>query len=121
MENAGPYARLKFAMDYWCALWFWPIEAADLLPTRQEFLLEMSLILEGGIVSVRPNDQLSLFADDAYSRINATYGDLPKVNLDVLRNTNTRLRLVQEMAARHRFLHWELEFADIFADAGALI
>ena len=116
MENAGPYARLKFAMDYWCALWFWPIEAADLLPTRQEFLLEMSLILEGGIVSVRPNDQLSLFADDAYSRINATYGDLPKVNLDVLRNTNTRLRLVQEMAARHRFLHWELEFADIFAE-----
>ena len=24
--NAGPYARLKFAMDYWCSLWFWPIE-----------------------------------------------------------------------------------------------
>lgn len=22
MKNAGPYARLKFAMDYWCALWF---------------------------------------------------------------------------------------------------
>ena len=26
MRNAGPYARLKFAMDYWCALWFWPID-----------------------------------------------------------------------------------------------
>lgn len=33
MRNAGPYARLKFAMDYWCALWFWPIDKADLLPT----------------------------------------------------------------------------------------
>lgn len=31
MRNAGPYARLKFAMDYWCALWFWPIDKADLL------------------------------------------------------------------------------------------
>ena len=34
MKNAGPYARLKFAMDYWCALWFWPIDKADLLPSR---------------------------------------------------------------------------------------
>ena len=39
MRNAGPYARLKFAMDYWCALWFWPIDKADLLPSRSEFLL----------------------------------------------------------------------------------
>ena len=54
----------KFAMDYWCALWFWPIEHADLLPTRQEFFFEMSLILEGGIFSVEPNQQLSLFKDD---------------------------------------------------------
>ena len=37
-KNAGSYARLKFAMDYWCALWFWPIQQADLLPTRAEFL-----------------------------------------------------------------------------------
>jgi hypothetical protein len=27
-RNAGPYARLKFAMDYWCSLWFWPIDKA---------------------------------------------------------------------------------------------
>ena len=33
-KNAGAYARLKFAMDYWCALWFWPITEANLLPTR---------------------------------------------------------------------------------------
>ena len=25
-------------MDYWCALWFWPIEQAHLLPTRDEFI-----------------------------------------------------------------------------------
>ena len=39
MENAGPYARLKMAMDYWCALWFWPINKSRLLPTRRQFLL----------------------------------------------------------------------------------
>ena len=71
MRNAGPYARLKFAMDYWCALWFWPIDKADLLPTRSEFLFDMSLILEGTTDSVVVTDvvtdkkqtrgQLSLF------------------------------------------------------------
>lgn len=40
MNNAGPYARLKAAMDYWCALWFWPIEKAELLPDRQTFSLK---------------------------------------------------------------------------------
>ena len=23
---ASPYRRLKLAMDYWCALWFWPLD-----------------------------------------------------------------------------------------------
>lgn len=40
-RNAGAYARLKFAMDYWCALWFWPIEKADLLPNRMSFCLSL--------------------------------------------------------------------------------
>src|SRR5690606_26937865 len=29
---ASPYRRLKLAMDYWCALWFWPLDKVDLLP-----------------------------------------------------------------------------------------
>ena len=28
-ENASEYARLKLAMDYWCSLWFWPMDQAD--------------------------------------------------------------------------------------------
>jgi hypothetical protein len=28
-------------MDYWCALWFWPIPAADQLPTRAQYLNEI--------------------------------------------------------------------------------
>ena len=66
MKNAGPYARLKFAMDYWCALWFWPIDQAELLPSRSEFLFDMSLILEGTLASVNvtgsvKEGQMSLF------------------------------------------------------------
>jgi hypothetical protein len=44
-NNASPYARLKFAMDYWCSLWFWPIDKVDLLPSRDDFVFDMDLIL----------------------------------------------------------------------------
>ena len=118
MENAGPYARLKFAMDYWCALWFWPIDKAHLLPSRKEFLFDMSLILEGGVVSVQAEAQQKLFDDAVYIEIIETYGDHNEVNLDALRKNSPRLKLATEIADRHRFLHWELEFADLFAERG---
>ena len=28
-RTVGPYRRLKLVMDYWCALWFWPIGEAE--------------------------------------------------------------------------------------------
>ncbi len=120
MENAGPYARLKMAMDYWCALWFWPINKSRLLPTRRQFLFEMSLILEGGVVSVQPESQPKLFEHDTnnYREIVETYGDHRPVNLDALKKNDERLELVAEIAKRHKFFHWELEFADIFAERG---
>lgn len=34
-DNA--YRKLKLAMDYWCALWFWEYDDANDLPTRQEY------------------------------------------------------------------------------------
>ena len=37
-------------MDYWCALWFWPIEKADLLPSRDEYLMDLQLIIEGNVI-----------------------------------------------------------------------
>ena len=42
------YHRLKLVLDYWCSLWFWPISDNgdyDYLPSRNRFLMEISLIL----------------------------------------------------------------------------
>jgi len=125
-NNASPYARLKFAMDYWCALWFWPINKADLLPTRSEFLLEMDLILEGGIMSVNRKgsgnaQQLTLFPtemDKLVGDILNTYSEHGRVCLDELCSKNPRLAVVRKIAEQQRFLHWELEFADLFSEHG---
>lgn len=127
MRNAGPYARLKFAMDYWCSLWFWPIDKADLLPTRAEFFFDMSMILEGTIDSVnvgmrKKNVQLfSLFPtemEEMAMDILSKYGTDTVVDIPGLRSTNPRLNLAYEIAEQNHFMHWELEFADLFADRG---
>ena len=126
MRNAGPYARLKFAMDYWCALWFWPIDKADLLPSRSEFLFDMSLILEGTMASVNITDsvkggQLSLFPTEMEQmamNIIDTYGTDTIVDIPRLRQENPRLDLAAQIAEQNKFMHWELEFADLFAERG---
>ena len=124
MRNAGPYARLKFAMDYWCALWFWPINKAELLPSRSEFLFDMSLILEGTIDAVHVDGerkQLSLFPTEMQQMaldILDTYGMNSVVDIPKLRKENPRLNLAYEIAEQNHFIHWELEFADLFAERG---
>lgn len=126
MRNAGPYARLKFAMDYWCALWFWPIDKADLLPSRSEFLFDMSLILEGTMAAVNITDsakdgQLSLFPTEMEQMaldIIDTYGTDTIVDIPRLRQENPRLDLAAQIADKNKFMHWELEFADLFAERG---
>ena len=132
MNNAGPYARLKAAMDYWCALWFWPIDKAELLPSRQEFFFEMSLILEGGIQAVNVNSsgqlrfdmtesgevELSIEGEQLALDFKAQYDDLGVVCLDDLRSRSNRLAIANKIAEEQRFQHWELEFADVFADNG---
>ena len=123
-QNAGPYARLKFAMDYWCALWFWPIDKADMLPTRSEFLNEMNLILVGAISTAKgtwEKGQYSLFPTEKEQLIEKVLNFIPgqsEVNLDNLCALFPRLALVRNIAEQNRFMHWELEFADLFADRG---
>ncbi len=132
MNNAGPYARLKLAMDYWCALWFWPIEKADLLPSRSEFFFDMSLILEGTVGSVntesgerigKNSEQMSLFASEIENMSIGLVNEYKNqgisiVDIPALRRTNPRINVVWEIANQNKFMHWELEFADLFLEKG---
>ena len=47
VRNASPYRRLKLVMDYWCALWFWPVTNARRLPTREEWWFDLELLMHG--------------------------------------------------------------------------
>lgn len=125
-SNASPYARLKAVMDYWCALWFWPIDKADELPTRTEFLFDVQMLLGLDIVNTHGDkwnkSQISWFDDtdlDPYAReLSSRYGKYGAVNLDQLRADFPRLRIANEVAEQQRFFHWELEFSDVFEERG---
>lgn len=119
---ASAYQRLKLAMDYWCALWFWPVLDAAELPARAEYLSELSAILEGTSDDVKPilgAEQLKFVGvgkpQQAQLTISASLGS---VELAALREKYPRLKKVETIAAQHHFLHWELEFADLFREHG---
>lgn len=126
-SNASPYARLKAVMDYWCALWFWPIEKADELPSRLEFLWDVNMLLGVGVVDTRERKgriggQTSMFDDlemDTYGQeLASRYGKYGAVNLDQLRADFPRLRIANEIAEQQHFFHWELEYSDVFETRG---
>jgi hypothetical protein len=116
VANSSFYRRLKMVMDYWCALWFWPIAEAEMLPTRLEFLNEVGMILgEMEMVVPAQAEQLLLFPETQEPKQGQlslkTWGF---VDLEQLKLLCPRLQVVEELSTRHRFFHWELEFADIF-------
>ncbi len=142
---ATPYHRLKLVMDYWCALWFWPIEQAALLPERSDWLMELNLVLQSSIyeftaqgqqgmdfdaqdptpVFEAADVQTSLLDDDSQPQLTAQQQQLQQVltasgelNLPKLYQQYPRLGLVKQLSDRFKFFHWELTFADVFSDKG---
>lgn len=135
--NTLPYKRLKTAMDAWCALWVWPLDKADLLPSRAEFLQGMAMILEGGFT---PDGSLAApsmdeFADPSPDFLDMMEPDAPardlfkaaakrqdnlfrETNVEALIETFDWLGVAVEVAERERFVHFDLIFADVMKARG---
>ncbi|WP_027370760.1 Eco57I restriction-modification methylase domain-containing protein [Desulfovermiculus halophilus] len=122
LRHSTPFKRLKLAMDYWCALWFWPLEQTDILPGREAFLLEMSLILQGEVYESLTDEHGHAYlpgTNPKQEQLKLPFDRrLGLVDVDKLCEKMDRLKLARDLAAKYRFLHWELEFADILEDRG---
>ncbi|MDR2111852.1 MAG: class I SAM-dependent DNA methyltransferase, partial [Candidatus Accumulibacter sp.] len=120
-RNASPYRRLKLVMDYWCALWFWPLERAADLPSREEWWFVLETVLLGSASLAAPAGGADLFPETVpqialdFSPGRDRYGH---VDIAALIDALPQLQVAQAVADRQRFLHWELEFADIFKQRG---
>ena len=119
LENTSAYRRLKLVMDYWCALWFWPIHAADDLPSREEWLFDLETLLLGDTVAVGPSgEQFDLFANQPRQEAIPFVSRFGVVNLSKLFKASPRLKRADDIAQQRRFFHWNLAFADVFAING---
>ena len=135
--NTLPYKRLKTAMDAWCALWLWPLDKVELLPSRAEFLQGMAMIVEGGFTADGSLAAPSVieFADpnsDFFDRLEpeTPAGDLFKdakrrqeglfreTNVEALVESFDWLQVAAEVAERERFVHFDLIFADVMNARG---
>lgn len=115
-KNASPYRRLKLVMDAWCALWFWPLDKASELPSREHwwFVLETVLLGSASLTSAPADD---LFPETQpqqgldFTPERDRYGH---VDIVALVEALPQLQVAQRVANKQRFVHWQLEFADQF-------
>lgn len=133
-DNA--YRKLKLAMDYWCALWFWEYDDANDLPTRQEYWADIEALLDVD------NDKLDRRTRQALERAGSDYAaeDMPeygtrmteeeseivtKTQEELLTESHgslnlfaddepLRLKIADRLAKRYRFFHPMLEFIEVF-------
>ena len=121
VRNASPYRRLKLVMDYWCALWFWPVTGAEDLPTREEWWFDLETLILGSS-RLTPAPAATDFFPESLPQQNIDFtierDRYGLVNLDALLENNPRLNRAQAITGAQRFFHWELEFADLFAERG---
>ena len=117
---SSPFRRLKLIMDYWCALWFWPLDDFESLPTRDEFLNEAWLVLRGEMLppDVGPQETKLLFGDEYAGHASEIMSRIEKqtgfLDLDSLLANFGRLTIVDRIACVRRFHHWDLLFSDLF-------
>lgn len=121
LKNSSPYRRLKLVMDYWCALWFWPINQAELLPNRNQYFFDLNWLLMGG--TLEPITELGqsgeLFPDTLPQQFTIDFNDrFGQLDIEKIINDNPRLNLANRLAEQYHFFHWELELADVFASNG---
>lgn len=144
-DLATPFRRLKLVMDYWCALWFWPITRSADLPSREQWWMEVGAILEGNVVEMETQRGLDLMptapeapqvlvpeVQPAFEGFETqlplsqpTGGAKPpnlhdkfgQLRISKLRQHFARVAVVEGIAEQRRFMHWELCFADVLLGA----
>jgi len=121
LKNSSPYRRLKLVMDYWCALWFWPINQAELLPNRNQYFFDLNWLLMGG--TLEPITELGrsgdLFPDTLPQQFTIDFNDrFGQLDIEKIIRDNPRLNQANRLAEQYHFFHWELELADVFAYNG---
>lgn len=136
LNHNAAYFKLKLVMDYWCALWFWDVREAAELPSRKQWLDELTRILQVKEKPASFSTQPKLFRSQG-EQLNFDDMMQPPIVAEpeeryALSGTEAlirqvkpgglfaerRLQIVKTLAEQHRFFHPQLEFLDVFRERG---
>lgn len=121
VRASSPYRRLKLAMDYWCALWFWPIQQAEMLPDRDEWLADLALFLDSDVLPDLKGggDQRELFADTMPAEeAREQLDEVGFADVERLIERSQRLALADYAARTYHFYHWDLNNSEVMLARG---
>ena len=115
-RQSAPYYKLKMVMDYWCSLWFWDMRNAEFLPSRQQYLNDVSSILNVNLSS-DSSEQLGLGFEESTLGVAQTQ-IIQKTEQSDLFDEKERLSFVKDLSIQNRFFHSQLEFIEVFLERG---
>ncbi|WP_439951764.1 Eco57I restriction-modification methylase domain-containing protein [Nocardia harenae] len=123
-EPSGAYQRLRRVMDAWCALWSWPVTGDIPAPGWDEWVggLEAVLGTQPKAGKFEKHGQISIAADlswydlDFAEETDRTFARAQPV--DTALRSYPWLGVAAQIAGEQGFLHWELDFAPVFARGG---
>ena len=128
-RESAPYYKLKMVMDYWCSLWFWDVRKADFLPSRQQYLNDLTSILsldltsdtkieQKVVSSYSQESQLTMVLEEPSVKELAQQQIIDKTQQSDLFDNKERLQEVKVLTEKHRFFHNQLEFIEVFKERG---
>ena len=116
--GSGEYSKLKTIMDYWCCLWGWPIQKADIFPTRAKWIKQIKAILSDGGKATERGDNYE--QADLFDRINLKELSNAQSTLDPAKRRERlgevfpEVAVINNISEAQKFLHWPLRFAQVF-------
>lgn len=113
--ESGEFMRLQLAMNYWCALWFWPIDEAESFPTLDEFLANMGMILSSEVFNTAHDEGIAVDLFTTLPRA-VKEDEGGRLRMTELIALCPNLAVAEKVADRHRFFHWPLRFADFLVN-----
>jgi hypothetical protein len=128
-RESAPYYKLKMVMDYWCSLWFWDVRKADYLPSRQQYLNDLTSILsldltaepkgeQKVVSSYNQENQLTMVLEEPSVKEQAQQQIIEKTQQSDLFDNKERLQEVKHLAETQRFFHNQLEFVEVYKERG---
>lgn len=114
-DPEGPVARLRMAADAWCALWLWAPANASELPSLDQWLDALELLL-GQPVAGEAGSLFSVYDIDG-DRLDSVelFG---RAAIAEIIDRHRWLRECASIAERQGFFHWELEHSHVAGAGG---